>query len=115
MYIVTDDLIPCIANESFFAKSEPSELWFILLQKAWAKLHGGYFTDLQMQAGDAMTRRQQTVRDLCGAPGFVFDSIEDLDFEKIIEFGEASYIMFCETKTGAHTEPIAKEYGLEDT
>jgi len=44
--VIVDDLIPCrvFANsvKPIFANSKSHELWVILLEKAWAKLHGSY-------------------------------------------------------------------------
>ena len=38
-----DDLIPCRENKKpVFASTKDKELWVILLEKAWAKLHGSY-------------------------------------------------------------------------
>jgi calpain-15 len=40
--IVVDDLIPSMDNETVFSHANGPELWVILLEKAWAKLHGSY-------------------------------------------------------------------------
>ena len=40
--VVIDDFIPCKNGEPIFSKANGNELWVILLEKAWAKLHGSY-------------------------------------------------------------------------
>ena len=42
--IIVDDFIPVWPqnNEPVFAMGRQQELWMILLEKAWAKLHGTY-------------------------------------------------------------------------
>ena len=40
--VVVDDFIPCYKGDPAFSKANGNELWVILLEKAWAKLHGSY-------------------------------------------------------------------------
>lgn len=40
--VVVDDFIPCLNNRPFATSTKTNELWAILLEKAWAKLHGTY-------------------------------------------------------------------------
>ena len=41
--VVVDDYFPCYpSGKVAFAKGQPEELWVMLLEKAWAKLHGSY-------------------------------------------------------------------------
>ena len=40
--VVVDDYIPCRGNRPFATSSKTNELWAILIEKAWAKLHGSY-------------------------------------------------------------------------
>ena len=42
--IVMDDLIPCTkySKKPAFNRSKSNELWVILIEKAWAKVHGSY-------------------------------------------------------------------------
>lgn len=60
--IVLDDLVPCrpSSKEPAFNHSKSGELWVILLEKAWAKIHGGY-----MNIAAGLTR--EALRDLTGA------------------------------------------------
>ena len=40
--VIIDDHLPVRNNRPCFARSREGELWVILLEKAWAKLHGSY-------------------------------------------------------------------------
>lgn len=41
--VVVDDYFPCFPNGSpIFSRGHGNELWVLLLEKAYAKLHGGY-------------------------------------------------------------------------
>ena len=40
--IVLDDMIPSLNNETIFSHANGPELWVIMLEKAWAKVHGSY-------------------------------------------------------------------------
>lgn len=41
--VILDDFVPVDKkNEAYFLKSRNAELWVILLEKAWAKLHRNY-------------------------------------------------------------------------
>lgn len=37
-----DDYIPCDDKQPAFSQANGNELWVILLEKAWAKMHGSY-------------------------------------------------------------------------
>lgn len=40
--IVLDDKFPCNGIRPLYAKPHGNEIWVMLLEKAWAKLHGSY-------------------------------------------------------------------------
>lgn len=41
--VIIDDHIPCDSDgEPCFSKANGNELWVMLLEKAWAKIHGSY-------------------------------------------------------------------------
>lgn len=60
--VVMDDLIPCMkySKKPAFNRNKSGEMWVILLEKAWAKVHGGY-----MNIAAGLTR--EALRDLTGA------------------------------------------------
>lgn len=65
--VIVDDFFPCYPDERgpCFTKGNNEELWVMLLEKAWAKLHGNYE---KVEAGIA----SESLRSLSGAPVEVF-------------------------------------------
>ena len=56
-----DDILPTIDKKTAFCCERKGALWVPLLNKAWAKLHGGYLQSRINSLSEAM-------RDLTGAP-----------------------------------------------
>ena len=79
MEVVIDDLIPTKNGRVAFARANGPEIWVILLEKMWAKLHGCY----DRIAGGL---EFETIRDLCGAPGYFFSEVNDETFGEIHEY-----------------------------
>ena len=104
MYVVVDDLIPCKGDKVAFARANGPELWVILLEKMWAKLHGCY----DRIAGGL---EYETIRDLSGAPGFFFREIDNNSFAQIHEFDKRGYLMSCSVGEN-YTEDMAKRDGI---
>ena len=85
--IVIDDYFPCDSdNEPCFSKANGNELWVMLLEKAWAKIHGSYERIIGGQA-------HLTFRDLTGAPSFEFETTDKDAFERIMEGEKRDYAM----------------------
>ena len=72
--VIVDDNIPCKDLRPAFSTSGDDEIWVIILEKAWAKLHGTY---QRIDGGHTY----QTLRDLTGAPSFEFDIKKELNEE----------------------------------
>lgn len=88
--IVIDDWIPCNpgTNTPAFNTTKTNELWVILLEKAWAKIYGGY---LNIAAG--LTR--EALRDLTGASCVTLFTNGDKEelWAKIFDADHKKYIM----------------------
>ena len=87
--IILDDFAPCTrAGELAFNRSKTEELWVVLLEKAWAKVHGGY---LNIEAG--LTR--EALRDLTGASAKTFFLRQKPDeiWGRLMEAEEKNFIM----------------------
>jgi calpain-15 len=70
--VVVDDYIPVFSRGSLkgkptFSNAHGNELWVLLMEKAWAKLHGSYE---RIEAGFA----EHVLHDLTGAPCEVIES-----------------------------------------
>lgn len=63
--IVIDDFIPCKYGQPAFTKGHGNELWVLLLEKAFAKIHGSYE---RIESGSS----DIAMRDLSGAPASSF-------------------------------------------
>ena len=61
-----------------FSQGNGAELWVLLIEKAWAKIHGCYE---RIEAGDSAL----TFRDLTGAPSFSLKSADEETFNKILD------------------------------
>jgi calpain-15 len=82
-HIVTiDDYFPCSVTGGpiFSRSSEPTELWVMILEKAYAKLHGSYYT---LRGGFAL----EVLMDLTGAPGECFYT-DDATYRRAVADGE---------------------------
>ena len=53
--VIVDDYFPTKYNEFVFAQPNGSELWVILLEKAWAKVNGGYINTIGGVPQEALT------------------------------------------------------------
>jgi calpain-15 len=64
-----------------FSKGNGPELWVIIMEKVWAKIHGSYD---RIVSGSVYT----TLRDLTGAPGFYINQIQKETglFEKLLNW-----------------------------
>ena len=82
-----DDYLPCIGDEPAFSKGHGGELWVLLLEKAWAKVHGSY--DRIQEGGSA-----EPMRDLTGAPCYSYMIKDEPDvFDKVVEGHFKKYLI----------------------
>ena len=65
--VIIDDYFPCtsVTSGPAFSKGNGSELWVLLLEKAYAKIYGSYSG---IESGITLN----ALRDLTGAPGLTF-------------------------------------------
>ncbi|CAG9325980.1 unnamed protein product [Blepharisma stoltei] len=100
--VVIDDLIPCIAGTDtpIFTKSNWVDFWMLLLEKAYAKVHGSY---LSLKGGFA----HEAFMDLTGLPSFRYeiDIIQEKDeveefLLKLIDWNSKKFPMVASTRSG---------------
>jgi len=70
--VIVDDYFPCQEKGGpIFSRASGNELWVLLLEKAYAKVHGNYFT---LRGGFA----NEGMIDLTGCPTECFDFEDDV-------------------------------------
>lgn len=85
--VVLDDYIVTKQGRPAFSKSNGPEIWVLLLEKAWAKIHGSFHRIVSGQS-------HLTMRDLSGAPGYEYIIAEHDDiFDIIKNADEMNYCM----------------------
>jgi calpain-15 len=112
--VILDDYAPCklIGDkwELAFNSSKSDEMWVVLLEKAWAKIHGGY---LNINNGF----NEEALRDLTGASTECFYRLQEkkeIDvWNKLMEADEKHYIMAASTQNLNYgSDSYIKEIGL---
>ena len=74
--ITVDDHFPCFAGQPVFSKGNGNELWVLLLEKAWAKVHGSYY---QIEGGHP----EEVMHDLTGAPAELLPTADPDFWQKL--------------------------------
>jgi len=81
MNVTVDDFFPCYPmGPPIFSSSYSNELWVLLLEKAFAKIHGGYY---QLRDGSI----SEALLDLTGCPTVSYD-LDDHFVLNFIQNGE---------------------------
>ena len=103
--VVVDNFIPCREGRPVFSSANGNELWVIILEKAWAKVHGSYE---RIEAGFA----DNVMRDLTGAPSYDFATDEDDLDTKLLAFDKAGYIMAASAGASNASAEALESLGL---
>ena len=93
---VIDDYIPCDPEtlQPLFSKPNNTELWVLLLEKAWAKRFGSYYECLEGSLHHAFT-------DLLGCPSaeYLMSGMKDEEiWQDLMEASKSNYLMCASTK-----------------
>ncbi|CDW72805.1 calpain family cysteine protease containing protein [Stylonychia lemnae] len=98
--VTIDDYFPCFINGGpIFSTTSENELWVLILEKAYAKVHGSY---LALRGGYAI----EGIQDLTGCPSTQYDllsqyvrqTIQNGDLWKLLQFYEKEqYLMSVST------------------
>ena len=105
--VFIDDYVPVLKTTStpFFTKTTSSELWGLLLEKAWAKVNGGYLNIVSCSISDFF-------RALTGCSCLTINTKEEDIFNiwNNIKEGFNNKWVMCATVKG--DEPKARKHGL---
>ena len=105
--VYIDDFVPVLKGTStpFFTKTNSNELWGLLLEKAWAKVNGGYLNIVTCSIADLF-------RALTGFSCKTLNTKEEEIFNigNIMKEAYNNKWVMCATVRGE--EPKAKKYGL---
>ena len=93
--VIVDDLFPWNLSKKkpAFSQSRSNDLWVMLLEKAWAKVHGGY---LNIESGFT----SEALFSLTGAPVytyFISNENSDKNWQAILDGEANNYIMTAST------------------
>lgn len=111
--IILDDFIPCskATRKPIFAKPKGSELWAILLEKAWAKINGGYINIVDGMASEVLECMTNFPFEFYQTSLAINDENYKVElWKRIIEASYNDYIM----TTNLPSNPKAKTIGLQD-
>ena len=79
--VTVDDYFPCLPKGTpMFSRANGNEMWVLLVEKAYAKLHGNYFT---LRGGFA----NEGMIDLTGCPSTNYDFLTEKG-KRMIESGD---------------------------
>ena len=95
--IVVDDRIPCYDDslEPCFTRNHSNEIWCLLLEKAFAKLHGSYDNIIAGHTDQALTC-------LTGAPSTYYQHKNTPNVVDLLYEGEKRNYVMC--ASAAHKE-----------
>ena len=100
-----DDYIPCHRGKPCFSNAHGNELWVLLLEKAWAKLHGSYE---RIEAGFA----ENVLHDLTGAPSEVIETEDEKLFEKLQKADKSKWAMAASAGSTENAKDALEKLGL---
>ena len=106
--VIVDDFFPCYPlGDPIFSKNNFKELWVLLVEKAFAKLHGNY---LSLENGNI----KHSLIDLTGCPVFTYSMNDknssfnqDEFWKQLREFHQANYLIAASTKDMPAEKSIA--------
>lgn len=108
--ITLDDLFPYFRGKAAFSKAKGPEIWVMLAEKAWAKIHGSYQNIIGGAPGDVLSA-------FTGAPSTVykfkgkFATEESVIWRKMLE-GESNRWIMTGSVPDNPTRDLQREVGL---
>mmetsp|Transcript_35893 Transcript_35893/g.26165 ORF Transcript_35893/g.26165 Transcript_35893/m.26165 type:complete len:177 (+) Transcript_35893:377-907(+) len=103
--VVVDDRFPCYRNEPAFSQAHGDELWVMVLEKAWAKLHNSYE---RVEAGFA----ENVFHDLTGAPAEVVENDDEQLWPKLMQAEKKQWLMAASAGSTNASKSALEKLGL---
>ena len=103
--VVVDDRFPCYRGDPAFSNANGDELWVLILEKAWAKLHGSYE---RIEAGFA----ENVFHDLTGAPTKVFENDDENLWEELQKAEANQWLMAASAGSTNASKSALEQLGL---
>lgn len=103
--VIVDDYFPCKNNTPAFSRAHGDELWVMLLEKAWAKIHGSYE---RIEAGFA----ENVLRDLTGAPTKVLTHDDKDLWEHMLRAKQNGFLIAASAGATKASKKLLEEMGL---
>ena len=101
--IIVDDFFPVIHGRPAFCRTKENEIWGMLLEKAWAKLHGSY---MRTEGGQTAHATQH----LLGLPAFTVShneiSDKDMVWRQLLQYDKRNYVMLASSNSGTNDETV---------
>jgi calpain-15 len=101
--VIVDDWFPTVYGKAAFCSSTTGELWGMLFEKAWAKLHGSY----GRTSGGQTTHAAQH---MTGLPAKAFKHNEEGDknafFKKMLRFDNDHCTMLASSPDGTNDKKV---------
>lgn len=100
--IIVDDYFPVKYGQPAFCKTNDGEIWAMILEKAWAKLHGSY---MRTEGGQTAHASQH----LLGYPAFSMDHEDEVKdttkfMRKMMAYDKRDFVMLASTNSGTNDE-----------
>ena len=107
--LLLDDKVPCYADNGkpAFAQGNQSEIWVLLLEKAWAKFYGGYGN---VEGGWG----REVYNELTGAPCTSFPTDYKGLFGEVLKGEKFNWIMSCASNPGSGNHDNKTKTGISN-
>ena len=103
--IVVDDYFPCKAGKTMFSYNSGNEVWVMILEKVWAKMHNNYQSIID-------GRSYEVYRDLLGAPSFYYKTNIDNIYETTTDAISKKYSIVCTSNSNDLDKHKLQHMGL---
>jgi calpain-15 len=102
--IIVDDYFPTVYGRPAFCKTKEGEIWAMLFEKAWAKVHGSY---CRTEGGQTAHASQHMI----GLPAFTYSHTDlkvnvDKFWKSLMKFDKMNFVMLSSSTAGTNDEYV---------